>query len=625
MTIYRFTHRAVLVAGLAVALLVAPLTVGADLAELRDLVHHHGGATAALDALTDDHPLTEALVGKQLRKHRVVVPGADAFYFGSDEQSVVVITADARVTGKYVLPSVRGADFVTLQGEPAPAGSVLQAPLVYTVTDLGWFWLEPRVTLTPAAGYEQPITGAQIDESAVMHRLQVQPEASPGQGVFPTLGAAIQHAATLLQRGEGVKITVAAGTYREGSIEMWCETWPEAARRAVLIIEGQGKVPPVITGADDWSGDWSPVDGAPGVYEKPWPHRFGLSAQTWARWGYLIDPRVARSEVMTVDGRIMLPSMLDQFAWVDPDGAVPLEENAESANQPGRWESLGTKPPSALLPGTFAVVESQGKVYVHPEPDLDLAATQVELSIRPFLLSIHDRENVVLRNLRFVHAATFVGSHTRAVLLKGHNILVEDCQFDEHGSKGLGIGGEQPTRITLRRCTFNGNGWQGLSVGYRLDNYLMEDCESSYNNWRGHTGLQYGWDAAGAKAFAVDGHTGFILRGHRSFANLTSGFWLDQSFTPRSPVHITDSYFIGNQFGAAALSRKTHRPHRGPTQRHLERPGTPRHRRHLLAGQPGKQPDLHRQRRPTRPLSPQTRHRIRIRQLFKRLDPARQL
>ncbi|MEM1028183.1 MAG: right-handed parallel beta-helix repeat-containing protein, partial [Planctomycetota bacterium] len=295
---------------------------------------------------------------------------------------------------------------------------------------------------------------------------------------------------------------------------------------------------------------------AEGVYRKDWPHRFGLSRQTWERWGYLIDPRVARSEVVTVDGQILLPSMLERFAWVDPDGAVPLEETAESENQPGRWKPLGVREPSSLLPGTFGIVEAEGVIYVRPDEGVDLNAAAVEVSVRPFLLNIQDRKNVVLRNLAFKHAATFVDSRARAVQIMGHQVLIEDCRFDEHGSKGLGIDGEKPTGITLRRCTFNGNGWQGLSVGYRLDNYILEDCESSYNNWRGHTGLQYGWDAAGCKAFAVDGQIGLAIRGHRAFANLTSGFWLDQSFTPRSPVEIRDSYFIANQFGAQLYLEK---------------------------------------------------------------------
>ncbi|MEM8493858.1 MAG: right-handed parallel beta-helix repeat-containing protein [Planctomycetota bacterium] len=522
---------------------------------LIDTVRAHHGDAVGLDDIDEAHPLVEALRGKQLRKHRVVVAGAHAFYFASDDETVVLVTAGPSVVRRYVMPSVRGADFVLLDGQPAAAGEVLPAAVAYTVTDLGWFWLEPRITLTLAAGQAPPITGAVIDESNVQHHLRVDPAAS-GPETFATVTEAVARASELLQRGEGVKITVAPGTYREGQIEMWCGSWPQAAREAVLIIEGEGDAPPLITGADDWSGDWQPVPEAEGVYRKDWPHRFGLSRQTWERWGYLIDPRVARSEVVTVDGQILLPSMLERFAWVDPDGAVPLEETAESENQPGRWKPLGVREPSSLLPGAFGIVEAEGVIYVRPDDGVNLNAAAVEVSVRPFLLYIQDRKNVVLRNLAFKHAATFVDSRARAVRIKGHQVLVEDCRFDEHGSKGLGIDGEKPTGITLRRCTFNGNGWQGLSVGYRLDNYILEDCESSYNNWRGHTGLQYGWDAAGCKAFAVDGQIGLAIRGHRAFANLTSGFWLDQSFTPRSPVEVSDSYFIANQFGAQLYLEK---------------------------------------------------------------------
>lgn len=527
--------------------------------QLKGLVEQHGGNTDALGALSPGHPLVEALESKTLRKHRVTVPGSDAYYFASDDRTVVLITAGPEVVGRYLMPSVRGADFVTADGQPAAAGEPIAAPLVYSITDLGWFWLEPRITLTPASSAGVEITGARVDESTIQHQLRVDPAAAAGEGstiTFATLGAGLEDAERLLRRGESVKLTIVSGIYREGPFDLWCESWSDAARQAVFVIEGEGETAPVITGADDWSGGWEPVAGADHVYRKPWPHAFGLSDQNWARWGYLIDPRVARSEVVTVDGQILLPLMLEQFAWVDPDGAVPLEETVESNNVPGRWKALGIKSPSELLPETFGVVEAEKMIYVRPAEGVDLNAAAVEVSVRPHLLGIHGRQNVVLRGLTFRHAATFVGSHTRAVLLQGHNILVEDCRFEEHGSKALGIAGEQPTGITLRRCAFNGNGWQGLSVGYRVDNYVMEDCESSYNNWRGHTGLQYGWDAAGCKAFALDGQTGFVLRGHRAFANLTSGFWFDQSFTPRSPIQIEDSFFIGNRFGSQLYLEK---------------------------------------------------------------------
>ncbi|MEM7624058.1 MAG: right-handed parallel beta-helix repeat-containing protein [Planctomycetota bacterium] len=544
-----------------VALALSTLSLSAaaatTLAELEQALQEYGADAAALSALSEGHPLIEALSDKQLRKHRVAVPGADAFYFASDEASVVILVSEPDVVGRYLMPSVRGADFQTLDGRPAVPGKPVPAPLVYTLTDLGWRWLEARITLSPADGAGREVTGAQVDESLIRHYLRVDPVIEPGgPDGLATLAGALKQAEPLLQRGEGVKITVAPGTYREGEIELLSYEWSEAGRNAVLVIEGEGDTPPVISGADDWSGGWEPVEGAENVYRKPWPHKFGLCEQNWESWGYLIDPRVARSEIVTVDGQIMLPSMLEQFAWVDPDGAVPLEETAESKNQPGQWKALGIKDSAKLLPGTFGVVEAEQAIYVCPPEGVDLNAAAVEVSVRPYILNIGGRNNVVLRNLAFVHTATFVGSHVMGVEVNGSNVLIEDCRFDEHGSKAFGITGEKQVGITIRRSTFNGNGWKGLSTGYRTDNVIVEDCESSYNNWRGHTGLQYGWDAAGVKAFAVDTQIGYVIRGHRAFANLTSGYWLDQSFTPRSFVDISDSYFIGNQFGAQLYLEK---------------------------------------------------------------------
>ncbi|MEM9882216.1 MAG: right-handed parallel beta-helix repeat-containing protein [Planctomycetota bacterium] len=534
---------------------------------LRADLDAYGAEAAGLDGVAADHRLARALRGKTLKRHRVVVPGADmfsgvvpgadAFFYASDTGTVAVLTAGPRVVGRYLMPVIRGAEFRTLDGAVAEPGAPVPAGLVYAVTDLGWHWVMSRTTLTPTKATPNRAAGANVDESAVRYRLRVDPDAAADSvTTFTTLGAAVARAGTLLQRGEGVKVTVAPGTYREGGIEMWCDGWSEAGRAAVLVIEGEGETPPLVTGAEDWSGGWELVAGSANVYRKPWPHRFGMCEQTWERWGYLIDPRVARSETVTVDGMVLLPSMLEQFAWVDPDGAVPLDETGEAQNQPGRWQPQGVRDPRSLRPGTFGVVEAEGAIYVCPPEEIELNGAAVEVAVRPFLLSLNGRDNVVLRNLAFVHTATFVGGHVWGVSIGGSNVLVEDCRFDEHGGKAFAITGEKRARITFRRCSFNGNGWKGLSTGYRVDDMVIEDCESSYNNWRGHTGSQHGWDSAGVKAFALDGQVGMTVRGHRSFANLTNGFWLDQSFTPRSPITVTDSLFVANRYGSQLYLEK---------------------------------------------------------------------
>ncbi|MEM1210902.1 MAG: right-handed parallel beta-helix repeat-containing protein [Planctomycetota bacterium] len=532
-------------------------TVGRDLRGLVTDFQAQGADATALTELPADHPLVEALQGKTLKRHRVVVPGSHGFFYASDDQTVAIVTANPDIVDSHLMPIIRGADFKTLDGKPVTPGEPIPAAFVYSVTDLGWHWVMSRTTLTPAQATPNLAKGAEVDESGVVHHLRVdQTVEGDDQKTFSTLGAAVAQAGKLLQRSEGVKITVAEGLYREGAIELWCADWPEAARQAVLVIEGEGDTQPVISGAEDWSGGWELVAGTDKVYRKPWPHQFGLCEQNWERWGYLIDPRVARSEMVTVDGMILLPSMLEQFAWIDPDGAVPLDQTSESDNEPGAWQPQGVRDPASLLPGTFGVVEAEQAIYVCPPEGIELNDAAVEVAVQPFILNIDGRDNVVLRNLAFIHTATSVGSHTWGVAIGGNNILVEDCRFNEHGAKAFAITGEKRNRITIRRSTFNGNGWKGLSTGYRVDDYVLEDCESSYNNWRGHTGSQHGWDAAGVKAFALDGQVGMIIRGHRSFANLTNGFWLDQSFTPRSPITITDSLFIANHYGSQLYLEK---------------------------------------------------------------------
>ncbi len=468
-----------------------------------------------------------------------LVEGVIAFAYTDADGTTIVLAADADVLGKYKLPGGDEFDFRTPDGRAVAPQAVLDDRLLVTRSEKGWGWLGDRLTLTPVDPGDAEVRGASVDESAVAHTLRVGSD-----GDFATFAEAADRAQELLDGGEGVRLELAAGTYREGGIVINAGPNPDAT----LIIEGvPGET--IITGADPFTGGWEPIEPNSPVYRKSWPHRFGMSPQGWDRWGFLLTSGTSRSEVVSIDGDLMMPVELERFRWVDPDGPLTLQDTDVPDDEPGRWQPAGRRDPRELVPGTFGVVEAEDMIYLCPPEGVDPNGAKVEASVRGALLTINDRRNVVLRGLTFTHAATHAGSHENPVSLRVQNLLVERCAFDRNGSKGMALGSD-PTQITLRHSTFNGNGWKGFSAGYRPDDYVMEYCESSFNNWRGHSGGQHSWDAAGVKFFGLNGQTGVRIVGHRAFANLTHGLWIDQSFTPRAPIEIRDSIYAGNYFGA---------------------------------------------------------------------------
>ncbi|MEL7237999.1 MAG: right-handed parallel beta-helix repeat-containing protein, partial [Planctomycetota bacterium] len=534
-------------------LLISPGTAAAQVpTELSRQLQDAGLPADVAESLELPADVADALASMQSHDVEAVIDGVTAIAYQDDESSLTILVTRDEALGEYKLPSGRGIVFQTAAGEELALGAVLDESVVFSVNTHAWTWVEPRLLLSPAKIVDVEVTGASVDESAVQHTLRVDPNRDDA---LPTIGAAIEEAKTHLNNGEGVRISIAPGIYREGNFNIPGSKEPGPQRSATLVIEGDATGEVVITGADDWTGGWVELADAPGIYARAWPHKFGLGDQTWARWNFLLTAANSRSEVVAVDGQLMMPVDLELYRWVDPDGAVSLEDVDTGENVPGEWKLAGRRSPTVLEPGTFGVDEQAEMIYVCPPEGVDPNETLVEVAVRQSLLDIYDRENLVLRNLTFQHCASYVGGHDDPVDLSGRNILVEHCAFIENGARGLSLG-EGPTDITLRNCTFSRNGWLGLAAGYKPDNYLIDGCVSNSNNWRGHFASQHSWDAAAMKFFGLNGQVGVALRNHRSFGNLTHGVWFDQSFTPRAPIEISDSLFAGNYFGATLYLEK---------------------------------------------------------------------
>ena len=535
------------------ALALATPAAAADLGDLLDDLASAGAQAPPEPG--ESQALEEALEGKQLRVVEEVAEGLLAAVYETGGETLIVLSAAPDKAGFYLLPGGERLRFRDPGGATLEPGSVLDRRLVFATSPSNWRNLQYYTRLSPADPGPVEVTGAAVDESGPFAVIRVSPDGA--DGAVGTIGEALAEAAPRLAAGEDVRIEVGPGLYREGGLSLPGNL--EDPRSGTLVIEGVGGEA-VVTGADDFSGGWAESTEHPGVWSKPWPHRFGMGGQPWAPWGFLLPAEACRAEVFTVGGELYLPVMLEKFAWSDPDGAVPLGGFDDGSNEPGRWEPAGRRSPGDLPEGGYGVVEAEGVVYLRPPAGTDLNAAAVEAGVRPQLLALDNRRDTVLRGLTFRHAAHHVGdapggARPRAVTAGGRNLLIENCRFEENGAFGLNLG-EAVADTTLRANAFNANGWKGLGGGFLPENVLYEDNESSSNNWRGHMGGEHSWDAAAVKLFGVNSARGLAFRGHRSFANLTHGLWLDQSFVPYAPVVIEDSVFRGNHFGAELYLEK---------------------------------------------------------------------
>lgn len=315
----------------------------------------------------------------------------------------------------------------------------------------------------------------------------------------------------------------------------------------------------MISGSDDWSGGWAAVKEHPGVYRKPWPYQWGMAENKWyERFGTVIEGPGARREMVFIDGVRMTQKLIEAYKWTDPDGREHAKTDPDGKaglNTPGFWEYAGYNGPGVLVPGTYGVTEKEehGRwLYVYPPKGVDLNDALVEVATRGRLLNINMRENVVLRNLTFTHGSNFPGNS--AVGLQANNALYENLTVTNNNSYGLSFG-YQTRGVTVRNSVFNENGTGGLSAS-RLDNVIIIDCDSSFNNWRGHLGNLHGSITSGTKIMGPDGDIGVRVINHRSIGNLTHGFWFDHGYIENGRISFERCRFVANKFGSQLYLEK---------------------------------------------------------------------
>jgi hypothetical protein len=376
------------------------------------------------------------------------------------------------------------------------------------------------------------ITGTQIDESQIKQTIHVNinhPGASDSNSGLPqnplkSLTAAIAKAKEYLKQGEGTKIVIHPGMYREGDIVIDGRELGSQAKDASLVIEGTQKGQVIISGSEEWQPDtWQQVGS---YYQHDWPYDFGNDGGPWGRY----NPKKViahRSEMVFVNGQPLKQVLLEKYNYTWPD----------AFRGKGNHEYIGfDNPQDVLEPGTFGVADldkNGNKIYIRTTDGVDFANTKIEVATKRFILQFVHKDNVVLRNLNFQHTASSLATDINGAAVffgpwwqakngfVGSNILIEDCDFRWNNSQGLSLQGVK--NVTLRRNNANYNGFMGIGV-YILMNTVWEDNETSFNNWRGYRSDWKGWSIAGAKLCLVrDG----VFKRHQSIGNMTPGLWFD--------------------------------------------------------------------------------------------------
>ncbi len=362
--------------------------------------------------------------------------------------------------------------------------------------------------LATAVAVEPPAaTGAKVDESKVAKIYYVDPAGADAadddkhgtqDSPFLTLKHAVAIALHDKDANVGAKIIIAPGTYRE-SIDIPAPAGNAADTEAPLVIEAAERDQTVIDAADasGWEADTWKTNGPVRVHSWPFDKPPGSRGGT--------DLLAQRPGIITLNG-------------------TTLRQVAST---------------TALVPGSFEIVPGTDRknpgwdVRLLPPEDVEKGAEEVfSVGVRGHGLRITGRRNLVVRGLMFQHAASpNPAAPTESLpagieLLNCANVLVEDVLSQWNDGLGLLLRGSATAPwsagFTLRRVQLIHNGTSGL-LAENLKNVLSEDCETSFNNFRGEwAGTSDPQGPAGVKAHGLHGAT---WRRHRAVANFSRGLW----------------------------------------------------------------------------------------------------
>jgi hypothetical protein len=380
------------------------------------------------------------------------------------------------------------------------------------------------------------ITGADIDESNVSYALHVSVDGNdnnPGTLALPfrTVNKAAQVAVVHQVNDDGVKVIIHPGTYREYVGALMEDYDTPAGITAPIIFEASEPGTAILSASEIYTG-WV-RQGSSDIYTHSWTHNwgpfldFGDALPFYREQKFSYNPILQRVEMFFADGQHLTQVLTyDHYVPHDDPGVTELENS-------------------------FYIDEAANLVYIHLPAGSDISQMTIEAAERHDIFRASSIYNLVIRGLVFEHAANTLaiqlspnGGRNGALYIDSSvNVLLEDNLFRWNNGTGYSFYGgyeDSPYRIyfpcdkvTVRRNVSNYNGFAGLET-YICRNWIFEDNEESYNNWRGARGT-WEWDNSGRGLGLFSGWTGTrfyrthfaIIRRHKAIGNYARGIWFD--------------------------------------------------------------------------------------------------
>jgi len=365
-------------------------------------------------------------------------------------------------------------------------------------------WTAPVPTEDAAVEDEDPasfdgteffgVTGAQLDTSEFDITLYVDPASGSDQnpGTTPeerlaSVTSALRIASDLRASGQGVRILLAPGTYRET-----IRSGGDADDAPLLVIAAETPGSAIITGADSWT-DWT-WDSDAEAFVHAWPFNWDVAPD--------VEEIVGRRELIEVDDELLMQVL--EFG--------------------------------DLTDAAFFVDEEEERLYMRPPAGSSFPSLAAEVAVRPLLLEFDSVRNALVSGLVFTHAANSLDA-TAVRITNSDNVIFDRNDVVDNNWTGFGLSTSE--NITISNNTINHNGGGGAGI-FRPYNVLFTGNDTSYNNWRGLRGDYLGWSIAGVKSVRAS-HTAFHR--HRAWGNHTRGLWLDYDI---SNVAVLDSSWCHN-------------------------------------------------------------------------------
>ncbi len=350
-------------------------------------------------------------------------------------------------------------------------------------------------------------------------------DTNPGTSALPfkTFSKGIDKGVERKNAGSSVKIILGDGTYRERK-----NISPTTSdNTGCLIIEAENIGRAIISGSEDWSGQWQ-QEGS--NWTHTWTFNWGIAPS------YIqVRNELGRRRELFFVNKVLYTQVLNQADLTD---------------------------------GTYYVDETGDKAYIRPLAGVDMATALIEVGMLEKLFTINaNRKNIAVKGLVFQHEASFpVGAGAGEGALRigkdCSNILLEDVSLEWNNSAGFGTFEVSDFRqdITFRRVKINNNGGGGFSFS-NSQNLLFEDCETSYNRFRSKWAGQAQGAAPGAFKLASTHRTSFIR--HKVIGNYGRGMWWDianRDMTAKD-CYVDGNYgsgiFVEYDFGPALIENCT--------------------------------------------------------------------